>query len=206
MVPIHKGPEPQELVAHRKTPCATYGGMPGKETIRKSLLREQGSICAYCMRRINLANSQIEHWDAQANGRGNDLDYGNMLAVCDGKWASVAGQTCGAAKEEKTLKYNPAVQADADRMRISYNPHDGAIGSEDREFNAQLEDVLNLNLPLLKNNRLAEWKAAQKALKNGKKLAELAKKYRPSTDINPEYREYCGIVDYFLRRKMKNRG
>ena len=41
---------------------ATNFQKPEKESVHKSLLKEQGYICCYCQRRIDLKNSHIEHF------------------------------------------------------------------------------------------------------------------------------------------------
>lgn len=70
-----------------------------KEVILDCLMKEQGHLCAYCMRRIpdarvpeedteDIHPVTIEHWfprkpkDGQEIGQG--LDYTNLLAVCSG--------------------------------------------------------------------------------------------------------------------------
>ena len=57
-----------------------------KDTIRESLLKEQHYLCAYCMRKIqnNGQSTSIEHWFPLSKNKDQALDYGNMLAVCDG--------------------------------------------------------------------------------------------------------------------------
>lgn len=60
--------------------------------VLKDLLKEQGYICAYCMRTINENNATIEHIigqkykDSSSNkiGEIEDTNYDNMLAVCKG--------------------------------------------------------------------------------------------------------------------------
>lgn len=73
-------------------------GNPLKTYVRNSLLKEQGHLCAYCMRRIpderitdedtDLSNVYIEHWLPRSTKGGQrenkGLDYRNMLAVCSG--------------------------------------------------------------------------------------------------------------------------
>ena len=58
------------------------------------LLKEQGYICAYCMRKISDENTKIEHFigqeyiDESGNeiGKKEDTNYQNMLAVCCGNY------------------------------------------------------------------------------------------------------------------------
>ena len=51
MIEIKKGTEPKELLEYRKKEFASYADMKGdvKEKVMKSLLSEQGHLCAYCM-------------------------------------------------------------------------------------------------------------------------------------------------------------
>ena len=55
MIEIKKGTEPKELLEYRKQEFASYADMKGdvKEKVMKSLLSEQGHLCAYCMSRID---------------------------------------------------------------------------------------------------------------------------------------------------------
>jgi uncharacterized protein (TIGR02646 family) len=58
-----------------------------KVKIGRSLLLEQGYLCAYCMRRINNAE-KIEHWTAQKDLKdipNETLNYDILLAVCSGE-------------------------------------------------------------------------------------------------------------------------
>ena len=81
MILIKKGNEPRSLTVYRKTQYAYFDGCP-KDEIRKSLLKEQGYLCAYCMRRIDLKHTRIEHWTPEAElSELEKLDYSNMLAV-----------------------------------------------------------------------------------------------------------------------------
>lgn len=208
MVPIRKRTEPRELVAYRATPGAAYDGMSGdcKDAVKDSLLQEQGYVCAYCMCVISVENSSIEHWDAQTNEHGNDLDYGNMLAVCRREGRPKPEQTCDVAKNGFALKYNPAAPSDFCRMAIYYNQNDGTIKSRDPIFDRQLNDVLNLNLALLKSNRKVVLKAVKAALQKGVPAKRLIEKYNPDTSVNSHFREYCGIAFYYLSKIMSRAG
>ena len=77
----------EELASLRSTPDASvdWGELKNREPIRESLCREQGNLCAYCMRRISADASHVEHIVPQSMCKpGQDVDYNNMLAVCDG--------------------------------------------------------------------------------------------------------------------------
>ena len=87
----------QDAVAQGLTANQAYDTLrnPLKGGIIELLLKEQGHICAYCMRRIpderkGLPHVKIEHWNARNGEHGETcgsygaLDYGNFLAVCSG--------------------------------------------------------------------------------------------------------------------------
>ncbi|MFQ9964045.1 MAG: hypothetical protein ACLRWI_14635 [Roseburia inulinivorans] len=89
MIEIKKGTEPKELLEYRKKEFASYADMKGdvKEKVMKSLLSEQGHLCAYCMSRIDEGDGKhratIEHCIQQAvTDEKERLNYKNMVAVC----------------------------------------------------------------------------------------------------------------------------
>lgn len=112
MILIHKSKEPKELSDFKKlSPTENsndyyrYEDNPpefskAKEVIENILLKDQFYLCAYCMRKIDLNKNEahriedrvdkirIEHWHSQTWSRQNkdreDLNYSNMLGVCDG--------------------------------------------------------------------------------------------------------------------------
>lgn len=80
MIYIEKKSEPVSLREGRETPGADFDGLDKRE-LRKSLLEEQGYLCAYCMKRIRKdKNVKIEHYHPR--NIQNQMDYGNLLAVC----------------------------------------------------------------------------------------------------------------------------
>ena len=85
MILIKKKLEPYSLTEYKQTINASFDNLPSeiKDDIRKSLLKEQGYICAYCMKRIEEnSDIKIEHYEARNNE--NELAYKNLLAVCKG--------------------------------------------------------------------------------------------------------------------------
>lgn len=71
-----------------------------KRKLRQCLLEEQGYICCYCMKRIDLDSSHIEHfWPKGVPQFHNlDMEYGNMFASCQGN--PEAEDHCGHKKNE----------------------------------------------------------------------------------------------------------
>lgn len=208
MIEIKKGKEPPELMAHRKTKYACYGNMSTEthQAVLESLMREQGFICAYCMRRIPQKGrnpaATIEHLDAQSE-TDNDkaLDYRNMLAVCNGNRGSAEySMTCDAKRKNTSLTVNPLKPSTL--IGIHYRA-DGTIFSENSDVNRDLNLVLNLNcneFGLVDSRR----EALQRMLKELKEkhltgniqlyCAKLLKAYKEAPRKTP----YVGILIHWL--------
>lgn len=54
--------------------------------LRNHLLKEQGYICCYCMSRINIDHSHLEHFWPKSIFQDIDMEYSNMLASCEGDY------------------------------------------------------------------------------------------------------------------------
>jgi uncharacterized protein (TIGR02646 family) len=151
---IAKQREPRGLVEYRLAGGA-FENYPAKQDLRERLCNEQKGLCCYCMNRIRPTydGMKIEHWRPQSDYPDEALAYGNLLGACDGgRQQPIRQQHCDTFKGNRKLSRNPA--RDAVEERISYAP-DGTIRSEDAMLNLELDEVLNLNTPLLKNQREA---------------------------------------------------
>lgn len=168
---ITKGQEPPSLTAHRQTPHSNYDNYQNKDELRQSLVAEQRGICCYCMDRIHSGHDRmrIEHWRSQSHHKDEELSYPNLLGAClGGDGLPRKLQHCDRRKGEDDIDWNPANREHHIETRIRYEM-DGTIRSDDPSFDAQLVEVLNLNLPVLKNNRagilaaILEWWKSEKA-------------------------------------------
>ncbi len=89
MIEIKKGVEPHELTEYKRLENATYDGMHGAilhegsqkdvyHIVLDSLIKEQGCICAYCMKRIpekrKKPSATIEHIKPQSISTDEDVD------------------------------------------------------------------------------------------------------------------------------------
>lgn len=211
MILINKGIEPKSLTEYRikkANPNYSYDDYMDKDDIRLSLLDEQGHICAYCMQRITQNNMKIEHWHSQSEYPDEQLDYKNMLACCKGGEGNISEQQyCDTAKGNQSLKYNPSYQQHHILLQIKYKFKDGEIYSEEQEFTQQLNDVLNLNVAMLKNNRkivideIMKQLDKQRGTVSAKFLQMLLAKYTQKS-VDGKLQPYCGIVRYYLERKL----
>lgn len=211
---ITKGPEPTSLTAHRRRPHSDYDNYREKDELRHVLVTEQRGLCCYCMGRIRADRNsmKIEHWRSRAGRSDMQLDYRNLLASCHGRMSGPGGgpphlRHCDTKKADRDLEFNPADPDHRIETRIGYDP-DGTIRSEG-DFDGQLNEVLNLNLPLLKNNRvgvlaaIVEWWNGERARIGGqvprdRLLRERDKRIGGAGVLTP----YCQVVVWWLNQKL----
>lgn len=194
---------------HRMTPGTGYE--PQKE-LREALLREQGYICAYCMRRIptnsTLSNetSHIEHLKSRHNYPNLSMDYGNMVVCCPGDIEETPH--CDRSKGDKELHFD--LFSGMWDSTLSYGKRDGEIRSSDTNVQQDLCEVLNLNHARLKINRKATLDGVIEKLcqaqKNKKfKMRDIQHMLEAwqNKDESGKMRPYCGIVIWFLQKKLR---
>lgn len=204
---ITKGPEPPSLTAHRKTPLCDYENYPGKDRLRHALVTEQQDLCCYCMGRIHNGPTtmKIEHWRCQARYPDEQLNYRNLLGSClGGQGQPWHLQHCDTRKGDRDLQSNPADPDHHIETRVRYQL-DGTIQADDPIFDEHLNDVLNLNLSVIKNNRkgvltalLQWWKAEQKPVRMDRLEREIEARTSPAGDLAP----YGQVAVWWLRQKL----
>jgi uncharacterized protein (TIGR02646 family) len=172
---ITKGQEPRSLVEHRANTHSDYANYADKDDLRAALVRDQRGLCCYCMTRVEPTGGgmKIEHWRCQSRNAALELSYSNLLAAClGGHGQPQALQHCDTRKGEQELTFNPADPSHRIEQRIRFEL-DGTIASNHADFDTQLNDVLGLNLPVLKNRRqgvlngILEWWKREKARLQG---------------------------------------
>lgn len=102
---IIKGVEPECLVEYRGMANEdwqpSYDDLGGsrKDIIKEALMVEQGYICCYCERELELKDSHIEHFIPQSHSSCDPLDYNNMLCSCMKERKKGDVLHCGAKKD-----------------------------------------------------------------------------------------------------------
>lgn len=201
---ITKGTEPNSLTQHRAQAHSDYDNYAHKDALRAALVGEQRGLCCYCTGRIRAGSTEmkIEHWQCQASYQDLQLAYGNLLGAClGGEGKSPAEQHCDTRKASRDLKWNPANIAHVIESRV-YFTSDGHIRSTDPEFDRQLDEVLNLNIAILRNNRksilevIANWwkttpNARQKVQQQIDRLVNAA-----------EHSQFRPVAVSYLRQKL----
>lgn len=214
---IQKKDEPGSLTQYRKNANAYFDGYKGKNDVRENLLKEQGYLCGYCMRRLkNYKEVKIEHVVTQSMLKANEretLNYKIMLGVCYGnekKGRPDKFLTCDAHRHNKDLKVNP-YDRNCIKM-IAYKP-DGFIYSEDKEINEDLNSTLNLNYDgadvYLMKNRREVLKACKEKLRTIQKngvwkqsiLEKMLQEYE-EPDGQGYLKPYSGIAIWYLKKRL----
>ncbi len=213
MIKITKGNEPVEWIKERNTPGISYE-TARKDDLRLSLLKEQGGLCGYCMRRIVfkpgiVTDTRIEHLKPRtlclAEGKPEEtLAYGNMILCCNGDIDGDRNLHCDASKGETEIHFNPFDAAAI--ATISYSSKDGSIKSSNVDFDSDLNEVLNLNHSRLAANRKSVIKGL--VIEMGRKSwkrADITHKlsYYSSKTAAGQFHEYCGVVIWYLNKKLQ---
>jgi len=205
---IAKGREPNSLVQHRAAPGADFDGYRDKDTLRTHLVSDQRGLCCYCLSRIHAepGEMKIEHWHCQANYSREQLDYSNLLGACMGNEGRARkDQHCDTRRGDRDLSRNPANPAHRVEDGVRYLG-DGTIVSGDPAFDAEIKDVLNLNLPFLKNNRKSVLSAFQATLAKSGELSRATlekwlRQWNGESDTG-ELEPFCQVVVYWLRKRL----
>lgn len=225
MIYIQKASEPELLIKYRYQPNARFDDMDSdvKKQLRESLLKEQGHLCAYCMRRIDAKNVKIEHFEARTAE--NELQYHNLLAVCKGgDGGPVEARSCDTKKGNRPIFVNPLNKSDMNR--IYYN-NSGEVHSYDiTEYDFEYQDSngkyhtgyttpdqdiresLNLNYengaPMLgRKTALRKFQKLLHPYKDKKSKRVFLEKMKKKYSEQGEYLEpYIGIVRWYIEKKL----
>ncbi|MFX4211761.1 hypothetical protein ACOL2Y_05070 [Aliarcobacter butzleri] len=201
-----------------------------RDEVLTSLLHEQGYICAYCMQKINLGNSTIEHIigqnytkDKKELGKENQINYDNLLAVCEGKGCKDnlhCDKSRGKYQKDRPLYSNPLENRIMQNIRFSekgliyykdfleieeigkLKKHDEL--DEDLNIKYDLQKVLNLNCENLKLKRVYLINALKKFTHNWSSQERIKKELdKYSKNLNNEYEELSQVAIYFLKKKLR---
>ncbi len=214
MKQIIKETEPSDLLKYRLSNDLnkSYENYHPKDTLKKSLLKEQGYICAFCMRRILESNMEVAHWEPIKGNFGKperQLDYKNLLASCEGNRGNPRKlQHCNAKQGDKPLKVNPA-DSDKNCENLIRYSNSGKIFSDDQDINNDLDVTLNLNVETLVKNRKAVLSEVIEQLNklfpnkewSKTELTKIINKWR-SKDANGCHNQYCQFVIYILGKRL----
>lgn len=203
MINIQKNPnEPLLLRRHRTSnPGATYDNGPAdmKSEIQQAVVNEQFGLCCYCMQRISPETVRVEHVLSQKKHPTQTLDYSNMAGACScSKGLPKEQQYCDIYKGEMDFTFNLSCIQD----KIQYEPQ-GKIKSSNSHLDDQLNNVLNLNVKYLVEQRRAVREIVTHFLSLEKTRGEIQSKIKQlSSPRNGMKDIFCGVMIFFLQKRL----
>ena len=211
MIRIVKNQRVPNLFGQIKNKRADYDELfsEEKDAIKKILLEEQGYKCAYCMSKIKMDNSTIEHYIPR-NGENGDislsLEYRNLFAVCDNtRGFSETEQTCDVKKGDRLLHIDPRLQEHIDTIFYDRSGYiKSSFDSGENNFDDDLNRILNLNSRQLVNNRVNALKTLMQrmsAKKDKTWTPEFICKYIEKFSSADDRTAYSGFLVYMLKRR-----
>ncbi len=201
---------------------------PLKSEVREALMREQGHLCAYCMRKIpdqritsddtDLSDIYIEHIKPRSDNLIPGymaLDYNNLLAVCSGNEKAPEARngkkkrflTCDKKRGRRKLTVNPL---DVKTLSTIYYSENGEILSTDKAIEEDINCTLNLNCKsdavTLPQNRKAVLDEIERAVAMSEKnildsCIEYLEIFENESDPKTPY---IGIAIWWLKTKIKD--
>ena len=175
-----------------------------ENNLRRVLLEEQGYICCYCMSRINCNNSKIEHFKPQTKYRSLQLDYHNLFIACRGG-EGAKEQFCDSKKGNKELKKINLLENIEESIKYKKSRKFIEIYSTENEIESDLNDILNLNATILKQNRKQKYDSVLDKLKRrnfDKNFIKKTIRYFKTKNDNGQYPEFCEMIVFFLEKKL----
>ncbi|MEM1322681.1 MAG: retron system putative HNH endonuclease [Bacteroidota bacterium] len=150
---ITKQTEPRQLTKFRNAGGTwnTFSLDDGKREVKKQLLAEQHSLCAYCTTSISFCTMKIEHWCPRTYCRDRHLDYANLLAVCKGCYNTGKFLHCDTSKADQLIELSPL---NVNHINVlSYSKATGKLLSTNAKHQVEIDRVLNLNIAPLRKIR-----------------------------------------------------
>ena len=213
---IRKNSEPESLTQYKKQVGAYYDGYYKKDDVREALLKEQGYLCGYCMKRLESCNQvKIEHIVPQSRLVEDEkaaLDYHIMIGVCYGNEGHPKRElTCDAHRGNDDLTVSPFSEASISLIKYR---SDGTIYSDNPDINKDLNSTLNLNYNgfgvYLKENRKEVLLACKNKLKTMKSqgcwsrrvLQRMLEEYE-QPDAEGKLKPYSGIAVEYLKTRLR---
>lgn len=215
---IQKGHAPESLRDHRRA-GGTYATYTATDELRAALLGEQGSLCCYCMQRIELRAMKIEHWAPQSVHPDLQLDYHNLLGACVGEVrddepdadqthqkSRRESQHCDTRKGNTEIKVHPADPKQRCDRLVKYR-FNGEVYSDDPDVQRDLNETLNLNATALRRRRNGVLTGLSQQLakvNKGQWPPELIRREIEAwqrRDDEGKLPELCQVVVYYLQKR-----
>lgn len=203
---IKKGSEPS-IFPKLRSEYGNYDNIGDQKSLLKEILiSEQNYRCVYCMRKINMNTSSIEHYVPRHGDNGDiskSLDYRNLFAVCkitEGR--PYKKQTCDVRKGDSLLHISPLNETHISSIEYKRN---GEMYSNNNDFNDDINNTLNLNEMTLVQSRFEAYRSLLDIM-NTKKKNNWSKKFIEQTLNkfldNDNRQPYIGFIIYNLKKRL----
>lgn len=194
---------PRKWTEYCCTPGVDYQASP---ELREILLKEQGFICAYCMKGLDAEgkNTKIEHMKCRRLHPDLKFKYRNMVVCCSGD--TFGFRHCDTSKGDEDISFD--LLSDPFFTTLTYGLGTGTIKSSVASWDNEINNLLNLNNEYLKRERLAVLQAAIDTLDKNKNWNETQSELTrlrdewDQMDKGGRYKQFCGIVVYFLNKRL----
>lgn len=195
--------QPRKWTEYCCTPGVDYQASP---ELREILLKEQGFICAYCMKGLDAEgkNTKIEHMKCRRLHPDLKFKYRNMVVCCSGD--TFGFRHCDTSKGDEDISFD--LLSDPFFTTLTYGLGTGTIKSSVASWDNEINNLLNLNNEYLKRERLAVLQAAIDTLDKNKNWNETQSELTrlrdewDQMDEGGRYKQFCGIVVYFLNKRL----
>ena len=203
---IKKGSEPS-IFPKLRSEYGNYDNIGDQKSLLKEILiSEQNYRCVYCMRKINMNTSSIEHYVPRHGDNGDiskSLDYRNLFAVCkitEGR--PYKKQTCDVRKGDSLLHISPLNETHISSIEYKRN---GEMYSNNNDFNDDINNTLNLNEMTLVQSRFEAYRSLLDIMNTKKKnnwskkfIEQTLNKFLDKDDRQP----YIGFIIYNLKKRL----
>lgn len=203
---IKKGSEPS-IFPKLRSEYGNYDNIGDQKSLLKEILiSEQNYRCVYCMRKINMNTSSIEHYVPRHGDNGDiskSLDYRNLFAVCKiTEGLPYKKQTCDVRKGDSLLHISPLNETHISSIEYKRN---GEMYSNNNDFNDDINNTLNLNEMTLVQSRFEAYRSLLDIM-NTKKKNNWSKKFIEQTlnkFLDKDNRQpYIGFIIYNLKKRL----
>ncbi|MGM3307189.1 retron system putative HNH endonuclease [Anabaena sp. WFMT] len=208
---INKSEEPESFTSWKELendewkPSWNNFSKPQKTDVHNSLLQEQGCICCYCGRLINIDNSHIEHLQPRRDYGQLSLDYTNLLASCQKDTVPKKPLHCGKKKDkwyDKKLMVSPLDINCGEFFRYTEDGQILSTENPDKALAAQTTiNKLDLNIDKLKKMRAGAIEAILEGLEDlTDDEREILLQRFSQSDGNGQNEEFCAAIVYILKQ------
>lgn len=191
---------------------------PQRNQYKEILLKEQGYLCAYCNKEIDLTTSSIEHWLPQhvcenlpshGTPAGIDINHDNLIAVCLGYNANPYFNHCDKSRgklnrSDQILEVKPQHFTYFFHTTFTYEAGRLVALNNNCVIQDDVDRKLNLNIDMIIHFRNVALDQFIKNLSGSKDEALLnhqLNRYNTPTS-NGRLRKYCTFIVDSVHKKL----